>query len=276
MHGLGAQDSLPTHSPVIQFRLTDYVGLSPLDWKPLRPTEFSPERLHLLLILLGYLLWLFAFREFSLDAYLSAMAAAGQKRLREDDGSGLELDGAAHGVREHTLWVGSLDQKTTEYQLSRLFHPYGPLIRLDILYHKAGPHRGQPRGYGFVELTTRELASKAREKLDGFKLNGRNIAVRFVSDRILYDGGLPGGAGARDGGGLKEGREYRTDSEKELDRRDAVDRASVKGVATTQVLAATLDAKLAAIRARLRLGSSSTASSAPGGDSAAEQRRSGT
>lgn len=179
-------------------------------------------------------------------------ASAGQKRHREDDGSGLSLDGAANGIREHTLWVGSLDSKTTEYQLSRLFKPYGPLARLDILYHKAGPQRGQPRGYGFVELPSRENAGKAREALDGFKLNGRSMIVRFVSDRILYDGGLPGGAGgARAGGDVREGREYRTDAEREEDRRAALVRASSKGVASTQVLAATLDAKLAAIRARL-------------------------
>ena len=174
-------------------------------------------------------------------------ASAGQKRHREDDGSGLSLDGAANGIREHTLWVGSLDSKTTEYQLSRLFKPYGPLARLDILYHKAGPHRGQPRGYGFVELPSRENAGRAREALDGFKLNGRPMIVRFVSDRILYDGGLPGGAG----GDVREGREYRTDAEREEDRRAALARASSKGAASTQVLAATLDAKLAAIRARL-------------------------
>lgn len=185
------------------------------------------------------------------------MASAGAKRLREDDGSGLSLDGAANGVREHTLWVGSLDSKTTEYQLSRLFKPFAPILRLDLLYHKAGPNRGQPRGYGFVELSSRERASAARQALDGFELNGRPMAVRFVSDRILYDGGLPGGSGgsgARSGGDLKEGREYLTDAEREAERRAAAERATSKGVATTNVLAKTLDAKLAAIRARLGVG----------------------
>jgi hypothetical protein len=182
------------------------------------------------------------------------MDAHSLKRRREDDGPG--TDPASLGVKEHTLFVGALSEKTTEYQLSRLFKPYGPLVRLDILLHKFGPHRGQPRGFGFVELSNRDMAARAREALDGFTLNGKPMVVRFVSDRILYEGGMPAesaGSGARAGGTLKSGREYRTESERAADQAAASARGASQSVATNKVMAATLEGKLAAIKARLGL-----------------------
>ncbi len=180
------------------------------------------------------------------------------KRRRDDDGG---VDPATLGTKEHTLFLGALSEKTTEYQLSRIFKAYGPIVRLDILFHKFGPKRGQPRGYGFVELSTRECASSAREALDGFVLNDRAMVVRFVSDRILYDGGMPAEASsvtARAGGVVKSGREYLTESEREADRVAATARDTTHSVATNKVMAATLESKLAAIKARLGLSSTPT------------------
>jgi hypothetical protein len=176
------------------------------------------------------------------------------KRRREDDG--FSNDPAAQGVKEHTLFLGALSDKTTEYQLSRLLKPFGPLVRLDILFHKFGPRRGQPRGYGFAELSSRDKASAARDALDGFVLNDKALVVRFVSDKILYEGGMPSetaSSTARAGGVIKSGREYRTEAEREADRAAEAMRGATQSVATNKVMAATLEAKLAAIKSRLGL-----------------------
>lgn len=50
------------------------------------------------------------------------------------------------------LFIGNLAPQVDEYTLIQVFSKYGPLAKLDLLYHKAGPQKGQPRGYAFVEF----------------------------------------------------------------------------------------------------------------------------
>ncbi len=37
------------------------------------------------------------------------------------------------------------------YSLLQAFSKFGKISKLDFLFHKAGPHKGKPRGYAFVE-----------------------------------------------------------------------------------------------------------------------------
>ena len=34
---------------------------------------------------------------------------------------------------------------------------HGKVAKLDFLFHKAGPQKGKPRGYAFVEYSTKEV-----------------------------------------------------------------------------------------------------------------------
>lgn len=34
---------------------------------------------------------------------------------------------------------------------------YGKITKLDYLFHKAGPQKGKPRGYAFVEYDTNQV-----------------------------------------------------------------------------------------------------------------------
>uniref|UniRef100_A0A452YPF4 RRM domain-containing protein n=1 Tax=Aegilops tauschii subsp. strangulata TaxID=200361 RepID=A0A452YPF4_AEGTS len=38
----------------------------------------------------------------------------------------------------------------------KMFSPYGKIIAEDFLLHTRGPKRGEPRGYAFVQYTTKE------------------------------------------------------------------------------------------------------------------------
>ncbi|HEY7249214.1 MAG TPA: RNA-binding protein, partial [Methylomirabilota bacterium] len=65
---------------------------------------------------------------------------------------------------------------------------------------------GRPRGFGFVEMTTKEESGKAIEMLNGRLFRDRNLVVdeaRPQPQRGAGGGGGPrgGGGGPRSGGG---------------------------------------------------------------------------
>lgn len=44
------------------------------------------------------------------------------------------------------------------YTLLRVFSKFGKVTKLDFLFHKAGPMKGKPRGYAFIEYGTDEVS----------------------------------------------------------------------------------------------------------------------
>jgi hypothetical protein len=38
-----------------------------------------------------------------------------------------------------------------------MFSPFGKITAEDFLWHTRGPKRGEPRGYAFVQYTTKEV-----------------------------------------------------------------------------------------------------------------------
>jgi RNA recognition motif-containing protein len=55
------------------------------------------------------------------------------------------------------LFVGNLPETVDEYALVQLLSKHGKIAKLDFLFHKAGPRKGKPRGYAFVEYATKEV-----------------------------------------------------------------------------------------------------------------------
>lgn len=66
------------------------------------------------------------------------------------------------------LYVGNLNYKTTEEKLKDLFSQYGEVTSVNIL---------QGRGFGFVEMSTEEMAQEAKTRLNGTEFDGRKIIV---------------------------------------------------------------------------------------------------
>ena len=92
------------------------------------------------------------------------------------------------------IFVGNLSFGATEQAVRSLFEAYGTVERVNIVTDRDS---GQPRGFGFVEMSDDAEAQKAITGLNGRDLEGRTMNVneaRPKTDR-------PSGGGSRGGGG---------------------------------------------------------------------------
>jgi RNA recognition motif-containing protein len=101
------------------------------------------------------------------------------------------------------LFVGNLSFSTTEEALSAAFSEFGEVVDVKLMTER---ETGRSRGFGFVELSTPEAASKAIEQMDGALLDGRPLRVNEAEKRPERSGGFGGGGnggprGGRGGGG---------------------------------------------------------------------------
>ena len=99
------------------------------------------------------------------------------------------------------LFVGNLSFQATEEDLSELFQQSGTVETVRIITDQ---FTGRPRGFGFVEMASKEEASKAIEMLNGRLFRDRNLVVDEARPQPQRTGaGGPRGVdrGARAGGG---------------------------------------------------------------------------
>ena len=78
------------------------------------------------------------------------------------------------------LFVGSLPFSTTSEELDKMFSEVGEVGSANIITDRMS---GRSRGFGFVEMTKDEDATKAIEKFNGSDMNGRNIVVNEAKPR---------------------------------------------------------------------------------------------
>jgi cold-inducible RNA-binding protein len=99
------------------------------------------------------------------------------------------------------LFVGNLSFQATEEDLRELFAQAGNVETVRIITDQ---FTGRPRGFGFVEMATKEEAQKAVEMLNGRLFRDRNLVVdeaRPQPQRGAGGGGPRGDRGPRPGGG---------------------------------------------------------------------------
>jgi cold-inducible RNA-binding protein len=99
------------------------------------------------------------------------------------------------------LFVGNLSFQATEEDLRELFAQSGTVETVRIITDQ---FTGRPRGFGFVEMATKEEATKAIEMLNGRLFRDRNLVVdeaRPQPQRGPGGGGERGSRGPRSGGG---------------------------------------------------------------------------
>ncbi len=94
------------------------------------------------------------------------------------------------------IYVGNLAHQTTEAELRQAFEAYGKVDSVSLIKDK---FTGDSRGFGFVEMPTKEEATAAIAGLNGQNLGGRDLNVNEARPR--EDGGGRGGGGSRGGGG---------------------------------------------------------------------------
>jgi RNA recognition motif-containing protein len=74
------------------------------------------------------------------------------------------------------IYVGNLSLEMTEGELRKEFMAFGEVITVIIMNDKY-IGSGQPRGYGFVEMTSKSEGAAAITSLTGKKLRGRVIDI---------------------------------------------------------------------------------------------------
>jgi RNA recognition motif-containing protein len=101
------------------------------------------------------------------------------------------------------IYVGNLSRETTEEDLRQAFEEFGQVASINIIKDKFS---GESRGFGFVEMPSKDEAQTAIEEMNGKELNERAVNVneaRPKSDR--GGGGGGGGSRGRGGGGSRGG-----------------------------------------------------------------------
>ena len=78
------------------------------------------------------------------------------------------------------IYCGNLSYQLTEEQLREAFAAFGEVASAKIIIDRA---TGQSKGFGFVEMPSKEEAEEAVRQLDGTPLGGRNIRVNEARPR---------------------------------------------------------------------------------------------
>lgn len=94
------------------------------------------------------------------------------------------------------LFIGNLSFKATEDNLQELFSQAGNVVSTRVITDR---ETGRSRGFGFVEMETKEEADRAIEMFNNYSLVGRDIAVNEARPREegAGAGGGRGGYGNR-------------------------------------------------------------------------------
>src|SRR5260370_21957938 len=88
------------------------------------------------------------------------------------------------------LYVGNLAFQTTSQELQEMFATAGTVESASVVEDR---DTGRSRGFGFVEMSTKEEASSAIDQFNGKELRGRALKVNEAKPRENRGGGGLGG-----------------------------------------------------------------------------------
>jgi len=83
------------------------------------------------------------------------------------------------------LYVGNLPFSATEDSLKEAFSQCGTVESVTIIMDRDS---GQSKGFGFLELSTKEEAASAIAKMNGSELDGRTLKVSEAMAKSPRDG----------------------------------------------------------------------------------------
>ncbi len=95
------------------------------------------------------------------------------------------------------LYVGNMSYETTEEDLRLACEAFGKVESVTIIKDKDS---GEPKGFGFVEMSSKADGQATIEGLNGKELKGRTLNVNEARPRTGNFGGSPGGYGGGKGG----------------------------------------------------------------------------
>ncbi|MDA8122102.1 MAG: RNA-binding protein [Deltaproteobacteria bacterium] len=94
------------------------------------------------------------------------------------------------------LYVGNLPFSATEDSLKEAFSRFGTVESVNIITDR---DTGHSKGFGFIELSTKQEAAEAISKMNSSEMDGRTLKVSEALPQAPRDGG--GGRGGYGGGG---------------------------------------------------------------------------
>jgi RNA recognition motif-containing protein len=102
------------------------------------------------------------------------------------------------------LYVGNLAFQTSSEDLQQLFAQAGTVQSASVIEDR---DTGRSRGFGFVEMASKEEGESAISQFNGKEFNGRNLTVNEARPRDDRGnrGGGGGGRGGYGGGGNRGG-----------------------------------------------------------------------
>ena len=96
------------------------------------------------------------------------------------------------------LYVGNLSFNTSTSDLEQVFGEIGTVESTNIIEDR---ETGRSRGFGFVEMSTKEEGENAIAALNGKEIDGRELKVNEAKPQESRGGGGGGGRGGYGGGG---------------------------------------------------------------------------
>ena len=103
------------------------------------------------------------------------------------------------------LYVGNLSFNTSTSDLEQVFGEIGTVESTNIIEDR---ETGRSRGFGFVEMSTKEEGENAIAALNGKEIDGRELKVNEAKPQESRGGGGGGGGGRGGYGGGGGGGGY--------------------------------------------------------------------
>ena len=83
------------------------------------------------------------------------------------------------------IYVGNLPFSANEDAVRQLFAQHGTVDSVALINDR---ETGQPRGFGFVEMTQSADASRAIQNLNGYQMDGRSLKVNEAQPKSKSSG----------------------------------------------------------------------------------------
>jgi len=101
------------------------------------------------------------------------------------------------------IYVGNLPHKATEDEVRQAFAEFGQITEVRLIMDKFS---GEAKGFGFIEMPSKEEAKRAIEEMNGREFMGRVLNVGEARPKPeRRGGGRRGGFGSSRGGGSRGG-----------------------------------------------------------------------
>jgi RNA recognition motif-containing protein len=83
------------------------------------------------------------------------------------------------------IYVGNLPFSANEDAVRQLFAQHGTVDSVSLITDR---ETGQPRGFGFVEMTQNAEAARAIQTLNGYQMDGRALKVNEAQPKAKSSG----------------------------------------------------------------------------------------